>query len=51
LVLDLSIKKAGSQLLGRRYRWDFWVPRGKGDAGKDRGAFSAILWNRKAASM
>jgi hypothetical protein len=28
LVLDPSVKKAGGQLLGRRYRWDFWVPGG-----------------------
>jgi hypothetical protein len=26
-----SIKEAGSQLLGRRDRWGFWVPGGKGD--------------------
>lgn len=33
LVLDLSIKNTGDQLLGRRYRWDFWV-QGKKDTGK-----------------
>ena len=48
MVLDLSIKKAGSQLLGRRYRWDFWVP-GEKDSGKERN-FSAMLWNEKKAS-
>jgi hypothetical protein len=30
LVLDVSVKKAGSQLMSGRYRWDFRVPRGKG---------------------
>jgi hypothetical protein len=44
VILDLSIKKARSQLLGRRYRWDFQVPRDKGDAGKERRGFSAMLW-------
>jgi hypothetical protein len=39
LVLDLLIKKARSQLLGRWYRWDFQVPREKGDARKEREAF------------
>jgi hypothetical protein len=43
LVLDLSIKKAGSQLLGIRYRWDFWVPRGKGATGKYRRSQGAFL--------
>jgi hypothetical protein len=41
-----SIKEAGSQLLGGRDRWDFQVPEGKRDAGKERG-FSARLWNKK----
>jgi hypothetical protein len=43
LVLDLSIKKVRGQLLDRRYKWDFWVPRGKEDAVKERGAFSSML--------
>ena len=30
LVLDLSVKKALGQLLGGRYRQDFWVPGGRG---------------------
>jgi len=30
LVLYLSVKEAMGQLLGRRYRLDFWVPGGKG---------------------
>ena len=41
-----SIKEAVSQLLGGRDRWDFQVPEGKRDAGKERG-FSARLWNKK----
>ena len=41
--LDLSVKKAEGQLLGRRYRWNFRVPRGgKGDA-KGEGLFSHAL--------
>jgi hypothetical protein len=39
LVLDLSIKRTRSQLLGGRYRWDFQVPRGEEDVGEERGAF------------
>ena len=30
MVLDLSVKKARGQLLGRRYRGNFQVPGGKG---------------------
>jgi hypothetical protein len=30
LVLDLSVKKARSQLLGGRNRQDLWIPKGKG---------------------
>jgi hypothetical protein len=30
LALDVSIKKAGGQLLCGGYRWDLWVPGGKG---------------------
>jgi hypothetical protein len=32
LVLDLSVKRAMGQLLGGRFRQDFQVPRGKGNA-------------------
>lgn len=39
--LILSIEKAGSQLLGRRYRWDFRVPGGKDGCRVREGAF---LW-------
>lgn len=35
----LSIEEAGSQLLGRRYRWDFRVPGGKGGCREREGAF------------
>jgi hypothetical protein len=35
LVFDWSIKEARSQLLGRRDIWDFRVPGGKEDTGKD----------------
>ena len=48
MVLDLSIKKAGSQLLGRRDRWDFWLPGGS----RERSALSGVcrgsgaLWGK-----
>jgi hypothetical protein len=45
--LDLSIRKARGQMLERRYRWDFLVPRGKGDTGKERKAFSAMFWGKE----
>jgi hypothetical protein len=50
LVLDLLIKKAGSQWLGRRYRWDFRSQEEKADTRKERG-FSAMLWNEKKAAV
>jgi hypothetical protein len=37
LVLDLSIKKAKDQLLGRRNKWDFLSKGGKAKARKERG--------------
>jgi hypothetical protein len=43
LGLDLSIKKAGSQLLGKTYRRDIWVPRRKEEVEKERRGFSAML--------
>jgi len=46
----LLIKKVGSQLLGRRERWDFLVPRGKGDWVWVEG-FSARLWNKKHTAI
>jgi hypothetical protein len=39
LVLDLSIKKFVSQLLSRRYKWDFQVPREEGEKGLFHHAF------------
>jgi hypothetical protein len=48
LVLDLSVKKAGGQLVVRRYRRDFWVPGEKGRFREGgRNFFSAILWKRR----
>jgi hypothetical protein len=35
----LSIKKARAQLLGRRYKWDFQVPGGKGRHKEGEGLF------------
>jgi hypothetical protein len=46
----LSIKKAGSQLLSGRYKWDFLVPEGKNDTRKERG-FSSMLWNKEHAAI
>jgi hypothetical protein len=43
LVLDLLIKKAGSHLLGVRYKWDFQVGRGRRGAVKEKGLFSSKL--------
>jgi hypothetical protein len=40
LVLDLSVKKAMGQLMGRKYRQDFQVPGGKRDARKERMEFA-----------
>ena len=48
--LDLSIRKARGQMLERRYRWDFLVPRGKGDWVWV-GGFSARLWNKKHTAI
>lgn len=50
LVPDLSVKKTGGQLLGRRYRWDFQVSGGKGDTRKVRG-FPAMHWRKKNATV
>lgn len=50
MVLNLSIKKARSQLLDERYKWDFWIPK-EGDAGKERGGFSAILWRNEDVAI
>ena len=44
-----SIKKARSQLLGRRYRWDFWVPGEKGRC-KEGKNVSSMLWRKKNAA-
>jgi hypothetical protein len=50
LDLDLSVKKAMSQLLGGRDRRDFRVPGGKEtDAGR-RGEFP-MLWRENQAAM
>jgi hypothetical protein len=39
-------------LLDGRYRWDFWVPGGKGDTRKEKGGLFAMLWRKnKAATM
>jgi hypothetical protein len=38
-----SIKEARNQLLGGRNRWDFQVPGGKKDAGKEKGLFGQAL--------
>jgi len=38
-----SIKEAGSQLLGGRNRWNFLVPGGKGDTGKEKGPYGQAL--------
>jgi hypothetical protein len=47
LVLDLSVKKAGGQLLGGRYRRDFQVLGGSREIqGRDE-EFSAMLWRKK----
>jgi hypothetical protein len=51
LLLDLSIKKVESQLLGRRNKWDFQVPGGKGDTGKERRAFSTMLWRNGVVAV
>jgi hypothetical protein len=43
LVLDLSVKKAMGQFLGRRDRWDFWVPGGRqGDVRKENRVHHAL---------
>jgi hypothetical protein len=47
LVLDLKVKKAMGQLLGGRYRWDFWVPGGKGVLKGGEGRFFAMLRREK----
>ena len=39
----LSTKKAESQLMSRRYRWDFRVLRGKGRCREREGAFLSCL--------
>ena len=49
MVFDLSVKKAWSQLLGRKGRWDFRDPRPKREAGKTRETFSAMLWREERA--
>jgi hypothetical protein len=46
----LSIKKPRNQLLGERYRWDFWVPRGKGATGKEKGDFFCHTLEEKGHS-
>ena len=43
LALDLSIKKARGQLLSRGYKWDFWVPGGKGRGKEGEGSFCYAL--------
>jgi hypothetical protein len=43
LVLDLSVKKALSQLLGGRYRQDFQVPEEEGARSKRRIGERGIL--------
>lgn len=50
-VLVFSIKKTRGHLLDRRCRWDFQVSRGKRDAGKGEGCFSAMLWNEKKTAL
>lgn len=50
LVLDLSVKKARGQLLGGRYKQDFWVPGEKGRCKEgERGAFCYALEEEKAS--
>lgn len=51
MVFDWLIKKTGSQLLSGRYRWDFWVSRGKRDAEKRRAFFSAMPGNEKKTAI
>jgi hypothetical protein len=45
LVLDLSVKKAMGQLLGRRDKQDFWVPGGDREM-QGRTKF-AIFWREE----
>ena len=35
--------RRGGQLFGRRYRWDFWVPGGKGRGKEGEGSFCYAL--------
>lgn len=50
-----SITEAGSQLLGRRDRWNFWIAGGKRDAGKEKGllgqALEGAAWNNYVRSQ
>jgi hypothetical protein len=50
LVLDLSIRRPESQFLGRWYRWDFEVPKGRGDKEKERGLL-CILGRKEDATI
>lgn len=43
----LSTKKVESQLLGRRYRWDFRVLRSKGGLREREGAFLSFLGGKR----
>jgi hypothetical protein len=52
LVLDLSVKKTGVQLLGGRYRRDFWFPGGKRQMqGRGEGLFAMLCRRKNAATM
>ena len=50
MVLDLLIKKARSKLLRRKYRWDFWFPRGKRDSGREQIFFCPLFWEQVESS-
>jgi hypothetical protein len=51
LVLGLSIKEAGGQLLDERYRWDFLVPGGKREMQIRRRGFFCHAWRKQDAAI
>ena len=50
MFLDLSVKKARGQFLSRRYKHDFWVPGGKGEARKKRRSFCHALEEEESSN-
>jgi hypothetical protein len=50
LVLDLSVKKAGGQLLDKKFRRNFWVSGGKGRLKDGEGSFCHVLVEEEASS-